>query len=110
MVKESYDITKCNNGNLLFRPAEEIKVMIRPWIRFDGVLNRKVLDHMLGAVLGYALLHPGLTMAKMQNRFIPALQPFHTRELAEVCHRYRICNQDILQFLIVLLSLFSLII
>ncbi|XP_014483912.1 PREDICTED: general transcription factor 3C polypeptide 1 [Dinoponera quadriceps] len=64
--------------------AEEIKVVIRPWIRIDGILNRKVLDQMLGAVLGYCLLHPGLTLAKVQNRFIPALQPFHTRELAEM--------------------------
>lgn len=67
-----------------FRTAEEIKVVIKPWIRIDGVLNRKVLDRMLGAVLSYCLLHPGLTMAKMQSRFVPALQPFHTRELVEV--------------------------
>lgn len=67
-----------------FRTVEEIKVAIRPWIRIDGVLNRKVLDRMLGAVLSYCMLHPGLTMAKMQSRFIPVLQPFHTRELVEV--------------------------
>ncbi|XP_011143807.1 general transcription factor 3C polypeptide 1 [Harpegnathos saltator] len=64
--------------------TEEIKVVIRPWIRIDGVLNRKVLDQMLGSVLGYSLLHPGLTLTKIQNRFIPALQPFHTRELVEI--------------------------
>lgn len=69
----------------LFRTAEEIKVLIKPWIRIDGVVNRKVLDRMLGAVLSYCLLHPGLTMSKVQNRFVPALQPFHTRELLEVC-------------------------
>ena len=67
-----------------FRTVEEIKVAIRPWIRIDGVLNRKVLDRMLGAVLSYCMLHPGLTMAKMQSRFVPVLQPYHTRELVEV--------------------------
>lgn len=67
-----------------FTTAEEIKVVIKPWIRIDGVLNRKVLDRMLGAVLSYCLLHPGLTMAKVQSRFVPALQPFHTRELVEI--------------------------
>lgn len=67
-----------------FRTAEEIKVLIKPWIRIDGALNRKVLDRMLGAILNYCLLHPGLTMSKVQSRFVPALQPFHTRELLEV--------------------------
>lgn len=59
--------------------------MTKPWIRIDGMLNRKVLDRMLGAVLSYCLLHPGLLMTKVQTRFSPALQPFHTRELVEVC-------------------------
>lgn len=80
---------------LSFRDAEEIKVLIRPWIRIDGVLNRRVLDQMLGAVLGYTLLRPGLTMAKIQDRFIPALQPFHTRELVEVCYLNIICTIEI---------------
>ncbi|KYN36248.1 General transcription factor 3C polypeptide 1 [Trachymyrmex septentrionalis] len=70
-----------------FTTVEEIKVAIRPWIRIDGVLNRKVLDRMLGAVLSYCMLHPGLTMAKMQNRFVPVLQPYHTRELVEMLVR-----------------------
>ncbi|XP_011252958.2 general transcription factor 3C polypeptide 1 [Camponotus floridanus] len=67
-----------------FTTTEEIKVVIKPWIRVDGVLNRKVLDRMLGAVMNYCLLHPGLTMEKVQSRFIPVLQPFHTRELVEI--------------------------
>ncbi|KAG5343225.1 TF3C1 factor, partial [Acromyrmex heyeri] len=70
-----------------FTTVEEIKVAIRPWIRIDGVLNRKVLDRMLGAVLSYCMLHPGLTMAKMQSRFVPVLQPYHTRELVEMLVR-----------------------
>ncbi|XP_018403119.1 PREDICTED: general transcription factor 3C polypeptide 1 [Cyphomyrmex costatus] len=70
-----------------FTNFEEIKVAIRPWIRIDGVLNRKVLDRMLGAVLNYCMLHPGLTMAKIQNKFIPVLQPYHTRELVEMLIR-----------------------
>ncbi|KAL0120525.1 hypothetical protein PUN28_008329 [Cardiocondyla obscurior] len=70
-----------------FTTAEEVKVVIKPWIRIDGVLNRKVLDRMLGAILNYCLLHPGLTMSKVQSRFIPALQPFHTRELLEMLIR-----------------------
>lgn len=60
-------------------------MVTKPWIRIDGMVNRKVLDRMLGAVLSYCLLHPGLLMTKVQARFTPALQPFHTRELVEVC-------------------------
>ncbi|XP_011876239.1 PREDICTED: uncharacterized protein LOC105566665 [Vollenhovia emeryi] len=67
-----------------FSNSEEIKVLIKPWISIDGVLNRKVLDRMLGAVLSYCLLHPGLTMSKVQSRFVASLQPFHTRELLEM--------------------------
>lgn len=67
-----------------FSTAEEIRVVMKPWIRVDGVLNRRVLDRMLGAVLTYCLTHPGVILAKVQNRFSPALQPFHTRELVEV--------------------------
>lgn len=71
-----------------FSTAEEIRVVMKPWIRVDGVLNRRVLDRMLGAVLTYCLTHPGVILAKVQNRFSPALQPFHTRELVEVSNIY----------------------
>ncbi|XP_020291475.1 general transcription factor 3C polypeptide 1 isoform X2 [Pseudomyrmex gracilis] len=67
-----------------FTRYEDITVVTKPWIRIDGLLNRKVLDRMLGAVLSYCLLHPGLLMTKVQTRFSPALQPFHTRELVEI--------------------------
>ncbi|XP_076473341.1 general transcription factor 3C polypeptide 1 isoform X2 [Bombus vancouverensis nearcticus] len=63
---------------------QEIKVAIKPWIRVDGVLNRRVLDRMLGSILSYCLTHPGISLSKIQNRFVPALQPYHTRELVEI--------------------------
>jgi len=88
-IKNTKRIFNLRNKMLLykycsFRTAEQIKVVIKPWIRIDGVLNRKVLDRMLGAILSYCMLHPGLTMTKVQSRFVPVLQPFHTRELLEV--------------------------
>ncbi|KAK9307680.1 hypothetical protein QLX08_002085 [Tetragonisca angustula] len=63
---------------------QEIKVVIKPWIRIDGVLNRRVFDRMLGSILSYCLTHPGIALSKIQNRFVPALQPCHTRELIEI--------------------------
>lgn len=67
-----------------FSTAEKIRVVIKPWVRIDGVLNRRVLDRMLGAVFTYCLTHPGISLPKVQTRFVPALQPFHTRELVEM--------------------------
>ncbi|XP_058798386.1 general transcription factor 3C polypeptide 1 [Phymastichus coffea] len=70
-----------------FNTAEEIKVVIKPWIRIDGVLNRRVLDRMLGAVLCYCFEKPGTSLTNVQNRFTPAIQPYHTRELIEILTR-----------------------
>ncbi|XP_076298615.1 general transcription factor 3C polypeptide 1 isoform X2 [Lasioglossum baleicum] len=76
---------------------EEIKVVIKPWIRIDGVLNRRVLDRMLGAVLLYCLTHPGVALSKIQNRFLPALQPCHTRELVEILMKLECLNKIIFE-------------
>ncbi|XP_046395465.1 general transcription factor 3C polypeptide 1 isoform X2 [Ischnura elegans] len=64
--------------------ANKIKVLIKPWIRVDGSINRRVFDRFLGAVLGHIVLNPGITVKDVGERFIPALQPFHTRELVEI--------------------------
>lgn len=80
--------TFCN-----FSPSEEVKVVIKPWIHVDGSLNRRVLDRMMGAILSYCIKHPGVMLNKIQNRFIPALQPFHTRELVEVSTKLKIYYQ-----------------
>jgi len=76
--------------------VEQVMVNVRPWIRVDGSLNRRVLDRLLGAVLGNVMQWPGQTMWTTLCRFSPALQPSHTRELIwilveleAVCvHRY----------------------
>ncbi|XP_063986134.1 general transcription factor 3C polypeptide 1 [Diachasmimorpha longicaudata] len=78
--------------------AEDINVVVRPWIQIDGLLNRKSLEQMLGAVLGHCLTHPGIILVRIQERFIPALQPYHTRELVEIlvklgCLRVRVLQK-----------------
>ena len=40
--------------------VEEVLVSIKPWIRVDGSLNRRVLDRLLGAMLGVIMQTPGL--------------------------------------------------
>ncbi|XP_069672695.1 general transcription factor 3C polypeptide 1 [Periplaneta americana] len=64
--------------------SEKIHVAIRPWVRVDGTLNRRVLDRMLGAVLGHSMYMPGSSIKDITDYFMPALQPFQTRELIEI--------------------------
>ncbi|XP_046623037.1 general transcription factor 3C polypeptide 1 isoform X1 [Neodiprion virginianus] len=80
-----------------FNTVEPIKVVIKPWIRIDGVLNRRVLDRMLGAVLDYCINHPGITLSKVQKRFVPALQPFQVTELVEMLCRLKCVKIRILR-------------
>ncbi|XP_039296275.1 general transcription factor 3C polypeptide 1-like [Nilaparvata lugens] len=69
--------------------SQPIKVLIRPWIRVDGTVNRRSLDHFLSTVLSHIMQHPLSTLSELQNRFLPALQPQHTRELAEFLEKLK---------------------
>ena len=68
---------------------ETIDLLVRPWIRVDGTLNRRVLDRTLGAILGYIMQRPGLLVSSICERFAPALQPQHCRELVEILEEIR---------------------
>ncbi|PNF15072.1 hypothetical protein B7P43_G16543 [Cryptotermes secundus] len=64
--------------------SEKIHVAIRPWVRVDGSLNRRVLDRMLGSVLGHSMNTPGVSIKDIADHFSPALQPYQVRELTEM--------------------------
>eukprot|EP00095_Tigriopus_kingsejongensis_P011852 maker-scaffold493_size155937-snap-gene-0.21 protein:Tk11852 transcript:maker-scaffold493_size155937-snap-gene-0.21-mRNA-1 annotation:"general transcription factor 3c polypeptide 1" len=64
--------------------VEEIDIRLRPWLRIDGTLNRRVLDRLLGAVLGQIMQYPGETLAMIFRRFSPALQPVQIKDLLEI--------------------------
>merc|ERR1711981_688826 len=64
--------------------VEIIDLLLRPWVRVDGTLNRRVLDRTLGAILGYIMQRPGLRISVICERFGPALPPQHCRELVEL--------------------------
>nr|CAD7457589.1 unnamed protein product [Timema tahoe] len=89
--KISNTFESINDGGLLnildVSGADRIRVSIRPWVRVDGSLNRRVLDRMLGAVLGHVMCQPGESIKKCGERFTPALQPYHTRELIEILEK-----------------------
>lgn len=63
---------------------QNMNLLLRPWFRVDGSLNRRVLDKLLGSVLGHIMLTPSCTLKCLMNRFSPALQPQHIKELAEI--------------------------
>jgi len=62
----------------------DLLVLVKPWVRIDGSLNGRVLYRLLGAVLSHILQKPGCSIYDLAERFHPALQPFHTRELVEI--------------------------
>lgn len=64
--------------------SEQIQVSMRPWIRINGTLNRRILDRLLGAILGQCMSKPGNSIENIAERFTPAIQPFHVRELVEI--------------------------
>ena len=64
--------------------VEMMDLKIRPWIKINGVNNRKILDYMVISLLNHTMSNPGSKLAKIADHFQPALQPFHTRELAEM--------------------------
>ena len=66
------------------RYLEDVHVLLRPWIRIDGTLNRRVLDRLLGAVLGQVMQRPGQLVTSVCNSISPALQPMHTMELVDI--------------------------
>ncbi len=68
----------------VFVKVDEVDVLLRPWLRIDGSLNRRVLDRLLGAVLGHVSERPGRRVAQVCDRFSPALQPVHCRELIDL--------------------------
>ena len=41
-----------SSGKVDWSKGEELDVLLRPWLRIDGSLNRRVFDRLLGAVLG----------------------------------------------------------
>lgn len=64
--------------------SEQLRIIISPWIRVDGSVNKRVLDQWLSTVLSYCLTLPAIKMKNVQKKFSFQL-PYHTRQLIEVC-------------------------
>ena len=70
----------CGMAHTHSRPVRALGSGIANW----RTLNRRVLDRTLGAILGYIMQRPGLVVSSICERFTPALQPQHCRELVEL--------------------------
>lgn len=66
-VKEDAAVAEAA-GKIDWSKVEEVDLLLRPWLRIDGSLNRRVLDRLLGAVLGQAMQRPGATAADICSR------------------------------------------
>lgn len=58
------------------------QLLIKPWIRINGSLNRRVLDRWMSVILSFCISNPGITIERLAIRF-NLLVPIHVRELAE---------------------------
>lgn len=56
---------------------------VRPWVRLNGMLNRRVVDRMLGSVLCLVMERPGISGQDVVRRFSPPLQAAHTHDLLD---------------------------
>lgn len=79
-----YIIANENNHSILCR--KYFQLLIKPWIRINGSLNRRVIDRWLSVILSYCISNPGVTIQRLALRF-NLLVPIHIRELAEHMER-----------------------
>ncbi|CAG0919325.1 unnamed protein product [Notodromas monacha] len=64
--------------------SQKIHFQIFPWIHIDGSQNRRVLDRLLGAVLGHLLAQPGQSARNIANYYEPYLSSRTTFELLKM--------------------------
>ena len=59
---------------------------------------RRVLDRLLGAMLGVVMQQPGLSLAKLSQKFSPAIQPAHCRHLVIILTQLRSVQYSTVQY------------
>lgn len=66
-------------------------MLIKPWIRINGSLNRRVLDRWISVILAHCISSVGITIEQLAKRF-NLLVPVHVRELAEYMERLELVS------------------
>ena len=86
----SFDIKRKDRENvesvdkINWNSVDMMDLEIRPWVKINGILNKKILDFILISVMNHIMTNPGSKLDKIANFFQPAIAPFHTRELVEI--------------------------
>lgn len=68
------------------RASSSFQLLIKPWIRVNGSLNRRVLDRWMGVFVVHCISHPGITLERLARRF-NLFVPVQVREMAEYMDR-----------------------
>ncbi|XP_052902884.1 general transcription factor 3C polypeptide 1 [Anopheles moucheti] len=58
-----------------------------PWIRIDGLINKRLLFRWLTSILLYCVAHPGVPLNVLSVRY-NMMAPFHLRQLLEMLQNY----------------------
>ncbi len=57
---------------------------MRPWIKINGHVHKRVRDYLLATLLCHIMMKTGCSLKSLYERYVPALQPMHIRDLVEV--------------------------
>ena len=57
---------------------------MRPWVKISGAVNQKVRTFFLAAILCQMMMKPGCSLRALMEKYVPALQPMHVRDLVEI--------------------------
>ena len=61
-----------------------VELVVRPWRKPDGNLNRPVLYMMMRSILMYVMSFPGAPFKAVANKLSPTVQPIAVRELLDM--------------------------
>lgn len=73
--KKMFDTSKWKGKNIISSGQksddghQKIKLLLAPWIRLDGSLNRRVLDRWIGSVLSNITEEPGISLLNLTKRY-----------------------------------------
>ncbi|XP_055584822.1 general transcription factor 3C polypeptide 1 [Uranotaenia lowii] len=70
-----------------FKPKKDLSLAMMPWLRVDGILNKRLLYRWLTTVLLYCMSHPGIMLTVIHGRF-NLMSPVQLNYLLELLQEY----------------------
>lgn len=72
--------------------SNKVKIVMRPWIRVDGSVNKRILERFLEMILGFLNLNPGISLQAVMDKFVPDITPVWTKDLVEILYEIGCLN------------------